>query len=72
MKLPFVVVFCIVIVVDAVFGIATIQYNQYKYVGFRNTWHDGIAHEVYTQTYCFLIYYPKSFKRNSLNVFELR
>jgi hypothetical protein len=25
----------------------TITYNQYKYVGLRNTWHDGTAHEVY-------------------------
>ena len=27
-------------------GSPTMQYNQYKYIGFRNTWHDGMAHEV--------------------------
>jgi hypothetical protein len=30
----------------SVLGYNTIQYNQYKYIGFRNTWHDGAAHEV--------------------------
>jgi hypothetical protein len=28
-------------------GSPAMQYNQYKYVGFRNTWHDGVAHEVH-------------------------
>ena len=31
---------------NALGGNPTMKYNQYKYIGFRNTWHDGMAHEV--------------------------